>query len=383
MTFWEIRQGDALEQLRRIEDETVQCCITSPPYWSLRDYGTATWVGGDPACSHKGRQKPRQDTTGSGINKGRFAESRGTQPGKTAYSVPVRGVCRCGAERRDLQLGLEASAEEYVERLVEVMAEVRRVLKADGTLWLNLGDCYASDAFGGSIARSGLAGGNKNHVASRAARTDPRRPFGLKPKQLVGIPWRVAFALQADGWWLRSDIIWSKTNAMPESVRDRPTKSHEYLFLLAKNERYYYDAAAIAEEASGRAPGNVTHKGADAYAAGAEFHRTKSGLVAIGAREVRNKRSVWTVATHPFPEAHFATFPPALVEPCILAGSRPGDLVLDPFAGAGTVGLVALRHGRRFLGIELNPEYVEMARRRIVGDAPLWNTPDEPQEAAR
>lgn len=410
---WRILQGDAIEVLRTLPEASARTCITSPPYFGLRDYGTATWSGGDPTCAHRGRPKPRQDTTGSGPDKGRFAATRGTQPAKTAYAIPVRGTCSCGAERIDKQIGVEPTVDEYVGRILEVMEEVRRVLKEDGTLWLNLGDCYASDAFGGSISRVGLEGGNKGHIASRSARVAARRPYGLSPKQLIGVPWRVAFALQEAGWTLRADVIWAKPNPMPESVQDRPTKAHEYLFLFSKNsdttllwrardtrewstspdmnERvpnekgepmprwrgftYFYDADAIEEPATGRAPGNVSHKGATAYESGDEFHRTKSGLVAVGARETRNKRSVWTVATRPFPEAHFATFPPALVRPCILAGSRPGDVVIDPFCGAATVGLEAQRLGRDFIGCDLSADYVEMGSRRIVADAPLWNTP--------
>jgi DNA modification methylase len=298
----DLRHGDALEVLRSLPAGIAQTCVTSPPYWGLRDYG---------------------------------AEG---------------------------QLGLEATPEEYVSRMVEVFREVRRVLRDDGTLWLNLGDSYATTSHA-TFARPG--GGL---VVNRGAnRTGTPVPPGLKPKDLVGIPWRVAFALQADDWYLRSDIIWAKPNPMPESVTDRPTKAHEYLFLLAKSERYFYDVEAIAELATGREPGNVSHKHTSAYVAGDEFSRTKGGLLEIGAHESRNRRSVWSIATEPFPEAHFAVMPQALVEPCILAGSGPGNLVLDPFAGSGTVGVVALRHGRRFLGIELNQEYVGMARCRIVG----------------
>lgn len=400
---WRILQGDALEVLRTLPEASAQTCVTSPPYFGLRDYGTATWSGGDPACSHRGRPKPRQDTSGSGPDKGRFAATRGTQPAKAAFAIPVRGTCSCGAVRLDKQLGIEPTVDEYVDRLLEVMGEVRRVLKEDGTLWLNLGDCYASDAFGGSIARAGIEGGNKGQVASRAARVAARRPYGLAPKQLIGVPWRVALALQADGWWLRSDIVWHKPNPMPESVRDRPTRAHEYIFLLAKSERYFYDAKAIEEPAVFTGPnGAGTNSGP--YAQGFARRTREEELarqagkrrktdahpsprvpgfnerweVAAAAGELgltRNKRSVWTVATQPFNEAHFATFPPALIRPCILAGSRPGDLVIDPFCGAATVGLEAQRLGRDFIGSDLSADYVAMGSRRIVADAPLWNTP--------
>ncbi len=344
----DLRCGDALEMLRTLEAESVQCCVTSPPYWGLRDYGV---------------------------------------PG---------------------QLGLEGTPEEYVARMVEVFAEVRRVLADGGTLWLNLGDTYAGTrGFGPPSQDSTLrgnghvGGGPKLRSLTVSRRRDdapcPRSDVtiaGLKPKDLVGIPWRVAFALQADGWYLRSDIIWAKPNPMPESVIDRPTKAHEYLFLLAKSERYHYNSEAIREPrvckdeapVAGWAAGAGDHSavvhardkgnartfrggqytGANKYQNSHATARDSHGN-APPSRPGRNKRTVWTISTEPFLEAHFATFPKALVEPCILAGSQPGDLVLDPFAGSGTVGVVALRYGRRFVGIELNSAYVEMAKRRISG----------------
>jgi DNA modification methylase len=298
----DILEGDALTLLREMPAGSVRCCVTSPPYWGLRDYG------------HAG------------------------------------------------QIGLERTPEEYVSRLVEVFREVRRVLADDGTLWANLGDSYAGGGFCGSEkALAGKQGSNRGsgNMIGRAL------DHGLKPKDLVGIPWRVAFALQADGWWLRSDIIWAKPNPMPESVTDRPTKAHEYLFLMSKRASYYYDTEAIAEKAN---PEN--------YRANPTLRQVAPGQTQQGklnARrgevgcDTRNRRTVWSVTSEPFAEAHFAVMPQALVEPCVLAGSKPGDLVLDPFAGSGTVGVVALRHGRRFLGLELNPAYCEMARRRIAG----------------
>lgn len=378
---WEVRQGDALALLRALEGGSVHCVVTSPPFWGLRDYGV---VG---------------------------------------------------------QYGLESTPEEYVSQMVAVFREVRRVLRDDGTLWLNMGDTYANGGRGGMGDASTLNGGTESHDASMRAllargEAARRPPEGLKPKDLVGIPWRVAFALQADGWWLRSDVIWSKPNPMPESVTDRPTKAHEYLFLLSKSATYYYDAEVIAE-ASVDAPGisrggSLSRFGPTEALIAAEAHR---GTKEYGSSGKRNRRSVWTIATQPFPGSHFAVMPEALVEPCILAGTSPqacekcgapwervverepvpvrpnfdgkrgtlpksagrgGDerdragnvattttgwrsscscentgsadcLVLDPFAGSGTVGVVALRHGRRFLGLELNAEYVTMARRRIAG----------------
>ncbi len=370
---WALHTGDALAVLATLPADSVHCCVTSPPYWGLRDYGVAG------------------------------------------------------------QLGLEATPAEYVARMVAVFGAVRRVLRPDGTLWLNIGDSYAGggNGGGGSFAKDGIRCAEPGTDKNKATRYGSMRtPDGLKPKDLCGIPWRLAFALQADGWWLRQDIIWHKPNPMPESVRDRCTKAHEYVFLLSKSERYYFDAEAVQEAASPEAPGNKSHAAADAYEAGDEHHRTKSGLVRYAAKARawktpdgwdtskgegghgaihrkgrekgrvqrakdgagsarppgsrphslsdfeasheraylrRNKRSVWTICTQPFPEAHFATFPEALVEPCVLAGSPKGGTVLDPFAGAGTTGLVAAKLGRAFVGIELNPEYVAMAEKRCKG----------------
>ena len=300
--------------------------------------------------------------------------------------------------------------------MVEVFREVRRVLKSDGTLWLNLGDSYAgSGPCGASYqSKTTLDRAGKSHdgnfaisktLASRGltyAEKKPIPPPGLKAKDLVGIPWRVAFALQVDGWWLRSDIIWHKPNPMPESVTDRPTKAHEYLFLLAKSEKYYYDHEAIKEDSvtddprrpygsqgawdmdgrpeeqrhGGEVRAVLSKSGNKEYRADHGGNPDRASHQAFGVPwegMTRNKRTVWTICTSPFPGAHFATFPPSLVEPCILAGCPEGGTVLDTFAGSGTTGMVALRHRRSFIGIELNPEYVEMARRRIVSDAPLFN----------
>jgi DNA modification methylase len=360
--------GDALEELRKLDPESVQCCVTSPPYWGLRDYGV------------------------------------------------------------DGQLGLEKTPEKYTTRITEVFREVRRVLRDDGTLWLNLGDSYWN---GGAEKRDGGHGfvdGGKVKLEKHKGRLLQKKSstgLGLKPKDLIGTPWRVAFALQADGWYLRSDIIWAKPNPMPESMTDRPTRAHEYLFLMSKSAHYYYDAEAIREpvavsqtgrtrsdavggkswaERNQHSPGGVYMKNPSGWDTGhgphtklvgrykdakdlpdgqANIRKVRDKQRGHGRRHVgfndrwdqmtktdqqamgRNKRDVWIVATQPYPEVHFATFPARLIRPCVLAGCPVGGTVLDPFMGSGTTGVAAENEKRNFVGIELNPEYLEMARARI------------------
>ncbi len=413
-----ILHGDCLRELRTLREASVQMCVTSPPYWSLRDYGVppTAWPDGWVGC-----------------------------------------------------LGLEPTPELYVDHLVAVFEEVRRVLRDDGTLWLNLGDCYAAGGRGGDTGGASTLQGSKQRqeenkkagqrLGQRSSFRRDRAPRGdiahkaapgIKPKDLVGIPWMVAFTLRAKGWYLRSDIIWAKTNPMPESIADRPTKSHEYLFLLAKSERYYYDAEAIREGDSGKSAGNNVRKLRVDHGGNAALANAHQGFsVPWQAGAGRNRRSVWTISTAPFPGAHFATFPPKLVEPCILAGTsahgccsvcgapfarvmKRGEplraqmaiagadthgeyhgkatkvyaaagaqdpsavkarildgmreritvgwkpscrhtlrtvepcVVLDPFLGSGTTALVAQKCGRAFIGIELNPAYVAMSERRTA-----------------
>ena len=313
--------GDCRTRLRELPEQSVQTCVTSPPYFGLRDYGMAN------------------------------------------------------------QIGLEQTPDAFVSELVAVFREVKRVLRDDGTLWLNLGDSYCgSGGAGNQFKEGGIAAQGVQAPSTWKefnAKVVTQRIQGLKPKDLIGIPWRVAFALQADGWYLRQDIIWHKSNPMPESVRDRCTKAHEYIFLLSKSERYYYDADAIAEPAiNDNMPGrNMT----DTRLTYGEQNGGNSGLRDLKHRyktgdwpETRNRRSVWTVPTKPYKGAHFATFPPDLIEPCIKAGSKAGDLVLDPFGGAGTTGLVSDRLGRDAVLCELNPEYAKMAGERIAGENPMF-----------
>jgi DNA modification methylase len=307
------------------------------------------------------------------------------------------------------QFGLEPLLQDYIAGMVEVFREIRRALRPDGTAWVNMGDSYVSVGSGtqgknGQMADRSVVKARAQVKDNKAVHATVMRPYsvaGLQPKNLIGTPWRLAFALQADGWWLRQDIIWNKKNPMPESVTDRCTKSHEYIFLLAKSERYYFDAKAIAEPVEpsqqGRvrddAIGGASWRERGQHSEGGRYTQRKpagwdTGSGAHGtihrdgrAQEIeytetdathRNKRSVWTVGTHAFPEAHFATFPPDLIEPCILAGCPEDGTVLDPFGGAGTTGLVADRNHRDAILIELNPEYAAMAEKRISGDAPLF-----------
>lgn len=289
----EIHNMDCLEGLKLIDDNTINCCVTSPPYWGLRDYGV------------------------------------------------------------DGQIGLEETPEEYVNKLVEVFREVKRVLREDGTLWLNLGDSYAGSGKGPE--------GNLNKGMEQRHLEDKSKPYKsklIKPKDLIGIPWLVAFALRSDGWYLRSDIIWHKPNPMPESVTDRPTKSHEYIFLLSKSAKYYYDSDAIKEKTLTQ---DNTDRDRDTTKLNNTPGRTHMAGLKTNNYEMRNKRSVWTVTTTPFKEAHFATFPPKLIEPCILAGSQKDGIVLDPFMGSGTTAMVAIQNNRNYIGFELNPEYINIA----------------------
>jgi site-specific DNA-methyltransferase (adenine-specific) len=349
--------GDCLESLRTMPEKSVHCCVTSPPYWGLRDYGTARWDGGDAECDHR--------TVATGGN-----EKQGPNKGNNnREGMPYRDTCgKCGAIRVDGQLGLEKTPEEYVAKMVEVFREVRRVLRDDGTLWLNLGDSYAA-----TTKQTGQNDRDRPHngeprgtydVGTAGDKTQIRTNLnGLKTKDLVGIPWRVAFALQADGWWLRQDIIWAKPNPMPESVTDRCTKSHEYVFLLSKSAKYFYDSEAVKEASAGREVFGNWVKGQPCP------DRNDNARQNMDRQETRNRRSVWHISTRPYKGAHFATFPPALIEPCIKAGCPVGGVVLDPFGGSGTTGRVASDLGRSSILCELNADYVELIRQRLTEPA--------------
>ena len=343
----------------------------------MRDYGTGTWVGGDPNCEHKGNPIRTREYLNKNYGLG-FNDVKNKM-----VTEPFKSICPlCGAIREDKQIGLEDSPEEYIEKLINVFREVRRVLKDDGTLWVNIGDSYAGSGNGRNpdgtpnVKEGSL---NSMSMGNIIGHIGKRGDGNAKPKDLIGIPWMLAFALRDDGWYLRQDIIWHKPNPMPESVKDRCTKSHEYIFLLSKNRHYYFDHEAIQEEATGYDGRTDTMlKGSEKYsnveympnqsvqtmaARGHErwnFKETASGET----MPLRNKRDVWSVSTKPVKEAHFATFPEDLIEPCILAGSRVGGIVLDPFFGSGTTGRTATKLNRHYIGCELNPEYVEISNKR-------------------
>lgn len=447
-------QGNCLDVLKTLPDEIIDCCVTSPPYYGLRDYGTGTWVGGDPDCPHR-RTTKRSDKTITGHKQDELEGNVGDAIYKTVCPL-------CGAVREDNQIGLEETPEEYVQKLVDVFHEVKRVMKDDGTLWLNIGDSYVAKppshrdtpnmqdkSYGNWETELGYEKSSSRYKALLTR---------YKNKDLIGIPWMLAFALRKDGWYLRQDIIWHKPNPMPESVKDRCTKSHEYVFLLSKNPRYYFDNNSIQENAvtsevyeskekksskyenteqessvrqgihrdrgndivvvRKRLPSHEEfvsfireHTTVDILADNTEIPRTKiehwfrkdedgfsypsvedwekirdyvddwsedfkdidermtdvtyeTDAVLKNFNGKRNKRDVWSVTTKAVKEAHFATFPEELIEPCILAGCRKGGIVLDPFFGSGTTGRVATKHNRNYLGIELNPEYIEISKRR-------------------
>jgi DNA modification methylase len=408
-----ILQGNCLEVLKTLPDNSIDCCVTSPPYFGLRDYGTANWEGGNPDCDHKRVPETSIEKSRSTSTIG-YAENTGH-----SLDTVYKDVCaKCGAKRIDSQIGLEKTPELFVEKMVSVFEEVKRILKSEGTLWLNLGDSY--NGYPANVTRGGEISGANQH-----ARQFKESGYGLackslKPKDLIGIPWMVAFALRSSGWYLRQDIIWHKPNPMPESVTDRCTKSHEYIFLMSKSAKYYYDADAIktslkdtslarlgqnieSQTGSDRVPGKTNGKmkavkfgGNKAEGYGTRIHSGKEwkpkgyehrgtgdqkltghsgnfdsdgNLIGDG---MANKKSVWTVTTKPFSEAHFATFPQDLIVDCIKAGCPENGIILDPFMGAGTTALVARKLNRNFLGIELNEEYIKIAEKRLVSELGMF-----------
>ena len=428
----QILTGDCRELLATLPDASVQCCVTSPPYHGLRDYGTAAWEGGDPNCDHVRLSPERINalTRNSTL-------STPSSDNHEYHRGQYRDRCgKCGAVRIDKGIGLEPTIAEHIDALVQVFREVRRVLHPTGTVWLNYGDAYNSGPAAGYRPGSSRADGVLDGRSIR--NRNGTHADGLKPKDLIGLPWRLAFALQADGWWLRSAIVWHKPNPMPESVTDRPTSAYEHIFLLTKNARYYYDADAIREDA--QYGFSVATNGSMWSKVGGSSENPERGNYTVkpGSGGSRNARNVWTIPTQGFSEAHFAVFPPEIPRRCILAGTsekgqcpacgapwvrvvqladrvstRPGNpmkndgsrndsdtrnqrfvstysttgwqpscpcdagdpvpqTVLDLFSGAGTTLLVADRLGRHGIGIEVNPDYVQMAQKRIRNDAPLF-----------
>jgi site-specific DNA-methyltransferase (cytosine-N4-specific) len=422
--------GDNRDLLKQLPDKSVQTVVTSPPYWGLRDYGTATWIGGDESCTHR-RESKKSDKTITGHKN--FTEMLGV--GDAIY----KDECpRCGAVRQDDQIGLESTPDEYVEQMCLVFDEIYRVLADDGTIWVNLGDSYSSVHSSGERSENSIFA-DTNYGQAQAIRQTKGSPsrYGLKQKELVGVPWRFAFAMQQRGWYLRQDIIWAKPNPMPESVLDRCTKSHEYIFLMTKQPRYFFDNEAIKEEAV--TDPVIRNRASESYQDSFPGGRFSDGerMSAPGDGK-RNKRDVWNVATRSYKEAHFATYPTELITPCVMAGTtdhgvcvscglswtriteratppqvddseldRYGDgsagvhrkvgqayqnwlnenpqttvgwqkpctcetnevkpaIVLDPFSGSGTTGEVALAHGRDYIGLELNPEYAALSDKRIT-----------------
>ena len=309
---WEIRVGNCLEKLNELPENSIHCGVTSPPYFALRNY------------------------------------------------------------QNDEQIGQEETPEEFVENLVEVFRGVKRVLRDDGTLWLNIGDTYSRGNRGKVVPPAGVAATKNDDIKYGDLETPKLNSHPvIKQKDLIGVPWRVAFALQADGWYLRSEIIWHKPNPMPESVRDRPTRAHEQIFLLTKNEKYYYDAESIKTESKISRNRKTSHKRiAQDWEDGAEL-QTHSGFDKEYPKA--NKRDVWSVSVKSYPGAHFATYPPDLIEPCILAGCPVGGTVLDPFSGAATTGVVACQNNRNYIGIELNPEYAKLSEDRLSKEVALEN----------
>ena len=357
----EVIIGDNRQALKELADASVQTVVTSPPYWGLRDYGTANWTGGDESCEHIKDPSKTKKFGNDEFNKNR--------PSREATKLPgyyFKDFCElCGATFEDNQIGLEQSPDDFIEQLCIVFDEVWRVLKDDGTIWVNLGDSYSAMR-DSKASPDSLRTGDGTRVSSAANRNPENlRKAGLKHKDLVGIPWRFAFAMQARGWYLRSDIIWHKPNPMPESVTDRPTKSHEYIFLMTKSPRYYYDHEAIKEDAIW-AEEKRAGQGRLHYDGKRQGEKGTGQENFVSIVDKKNKRSVWQVNVKGYREAHFATYPTELIEPCILAGSKEGDTVLDPFSGSGTTGEVALKHGRHYIGLELNPDYAAISEKRIT-----------------
>ncbi len=368
--------GSVPDALNQIPDGVFQTCITSPPYWGLRDYGLDRIVwDGDPLCQHEWFDSERK------LHSGSTASDKAISIGGAFHGdkVVTDGFCaKCGAWLGSL--GLEPTPELYIDHLVQIFREVKRVLRPDGTLWLNIGDSYAGSWGAHKKHHKAIEDFAVGKGAPQYGEDDGWCPqatpykYGLKPKDMVLIPFRLALALQTDGWWVRSDIIWHKPNVMPSSVKDRPTTDFEHVFLLAKSKKYYYDYEAILEpytEPLNRWGGPSIKEETPKHSKYLEMQNIGASSAMRAGRQIRpnekgkNKRTVWTIPSKSYPDAHFATFPPKLIEPMILAGSKEGDIVLDPFAGSGTTLAEAKRHGRHYIGIEAQEEYIPLIQSRI------------------
>lgn len=353
-------QGNCIDKIKELEDNSIDCVVSSPPYFGLRDYGTGTWKGGNPGCLHKRLTK---------ISKSTQKHASMFKQGHVAGDAIMKDKCNyCGAVRVDEQFGLEPTYQEYIANTVRLFAEMRPKLKDTATIWWNVGDSYSNYKDSKSVGQS-LAKGTSREKAheiqkgkSNSRNAKLLKASGVKDKDLMMIPNRVAIALQDDGWYIRSEIIWHKPNPMPESVKDRPTSSHEKIWLITKNKKYYYDAEAIKEPCTSF---DTIVRDRDTTKLNNTPGRTRMAGLKKNNYKLKNKRNVWIVTTKPFKGAHFATFPKDLIEPCILAGCPKGGVVLDPFGGAGTTGIVAKANHRQAILIELNPEYIQMAKNRI------------------
>jgi DNA modification methylase len=355
-----ILHGNCIDKIKELDDNSIDCVVSSPPYFGLRDYGTAQWKGGNPNCSHAyGRNTRGGLSDFQKNNKGSFGDE----------AVKSGECCKlCGAKRIDEQFGLEKTYQDYLANTVKVFETFKPKLKDTATIWWNVGDSYSSGKRTSTTNQS--LRGNKNYGVTRTPVQN-----GIKEKDLLMIPNRVAIALQDAGWYIRSEIIWYKPNPMPESVRDRPTSAHEKIWLITKSKKYYYDADAIREPLAASSLNRLNQdiKNQKVSTRGNGGMKSNGNMKAVGNKETKNKRNVWTVTTKPCKEAHFATFPKDLIEPCIKAGCPEGGLVLDPFGGSGTTGIVAAQNNRNAVLIELNQKYIDIAKKRIDKELGLFN----------
>ena len=376
--------GHVLDVLKNLLDNSIQCCVTSPPYWGLRNYGLEPqiWDGQD-GCEHVWGEESLQIAPNNTEHNGKRTKANGYKDhfrnsakyiGQPTFSGHGSFCQLCGAWRGSL--GLEPTPELYIQHIVQIWREIKRVLRKDGTCWLNIGDSYwgSGNASGHTPETMNLGAKTESYGATKGHSQQKHQTY--KPKDLCMIPARVALALQADGWWLRSDIIWAKPNPMPESVTDRPTNSHEHIFLLTKSSKYFYDADAVREEGAGNKWGkysNLKYDDTSGVKGKMQSAKNLTKKEYIEKYKMVNLRNVWNIATEPTPEAHFATFPKKLASTCIKAGSKIGDIVLDPFSGSGKTMMMAKQLRRKGIGIDLNSDYLDMPKRRLAQEVIPFN----------